>query len=151
VLTDPDRCVGAPGGRKLLRFDTLVVNTGTADLVVGPPSASDPRFEASPCHGGRLQLASFTAYALHPRGAPAVVASGHKESFCLEDSTPFGSTAPARYTCTNQGISAGWGDLYGHDLDCQWVDVTDVPPGEYDLAVTVDPDGVLAESNPANN
>ena len=44
------------------------------------------------------------------------------------------------YDCSNQGIQAGWSDLYGNSLDCQWLDVTDVPPGDYFLAALTDLD-----------
>jgi hypothetical protein len=36
-------------------------------------------------------------------------------------------------------------------LDCQWVDVTNVPAGNYFLEITVNPDQILLESNYGNN
>src|SRR5215831_6695703 len=48
-----EACIGAPGTRRLLHFATVVTNSGTADLVLGPvPAAgvSDGIYQWSPCH-----------------------------------------------------------------------------------------------------
>ncbi len=52
---------------------------------------------------------------------------------------------------TNQGISVGWADVYLWNIDCQFLDVTDAPPGRHVLEVEVNPDRLLPESNYRNN
>jgi hypothetical protein len=81
---------------------------------------------------------------------------GHKQAFCLEDFEPVSANAgPAKFTCAYQGISVGWSDTYGSYLDCQWIDVTGVFPGQYRLRVTINggPSGphVFQESNYTDN
>ena len=50
-----------------------------------------------------------------------------------------------------QGISAGWADTYVSSLDCQWVDVTDLPSGAYTLTLTVDPLDQFPEADETND
>lgn len=51
----------------------------------------------------------------------------------------------------HMGISPGWGDLYAETLALQWVDISNVPPGQYRLSSLMDPNGVIVESDEENN
>jgi hypothetical protein len=154
----PDDCalvegaVPAPGLRRLLTFDVMIVNFGTHDLIVGDPTHPVPPlepddFEFSPCHG-HFHLSGFTDYEL--RDGDRIVGAGHKQAFCLADWRKYGATPSSGYDCEFQGISAGWGDLYRRDLDGQWVDITGVPPGTYTLVVTVNGNRRFPETHGAD-
>lgn len=81
------------------------------------------------------------------------VAQGHKASFCLEDSECDTGTKQF-YNCTNkgnQGISVGCADNYKNNIDCQWIDITDVSNGEYTIRVNVNPTRNVPESDYSNN
>jgi hypothetical protein len=56
-----------------------------------------------------------------------------------------------RYDCEFQGLQVGYADLYPAELDCQWIDVTDLPPGDYTLHVLFNPENLLADDDPTNN
>jgi hypothetical protein len=107
-------------------------------------------FEYSPCHNHY----HFKAYAKFELldSVQQVVMTGRKQAFCVGDAEPMpGTTTPPFYNCDFMGISVGWSDIYGAGIECQWLDVTDIPPGSYVLRVTVNPDRVFAESNYDNN
>lgn len=155
-----DLCVGGPGPRALLRFSVLAVNQGTADLVLGVPPMIDPpnqgEFVYSACHM-HYHFTSFARYELRTRGTTTVIRPGQKRSFCVEDTQQVDPAVSVdkKYCCTStcgnlQGVQVGWGDLYPSTLPCQWIDVTDVPPGDYDLCVFLNTEGLLAE-DPAGN
>ncbi len=129
-------CITAPGWRRLLRFDTQTPNAGSRDLTMGVPSNHPDLFHWSECHGHY----HFDGYAYYDLldGSGAVVATGHKQAFCLLDWSPWAwADDDGSYTCGNQGISMGWEDVYGSYLDCQYIDVTDVVPGDYTLRIAV--------------
>ncbi len=131
------------GKRNLMRFDVATPNVGTADVILGDPQAHSDWFVYSPCHG-HFHLKNFSIYRL--RNSNGVVVSGHKQAFCLEDVANYWPGYPSHgYTCTNQGISVGWGDVYGRYLDCQWLDVTNVPSGKYVLEVVINRSRVINE------
>ncbi len=79
--------IGGTGYRRLLRFDTVLINGGDGDLLVGSPT--DPNnpyhsvFVFSPCHN-HYHIDGFSNYRLLNLNH-TVVALGHKQAFCLED------------------------------------------------------------------
>ena len=144
-------CLTAVGLRKLLRVDVGMANVGTSDLVIGSPDSRPGLFEYSPCHHHYHMKTMVKYRLLNLNFSP--VCKGRKQAFCLRDNYPYTSNAgPSKgYHCDFQGITAGWQDVYDKTLDCQYVDITGVPPGTYYLEVTLNPKQVFAESNYANN
>ncbi len=142
-----DGCIMEAGWRRVLRFATVTANTGTADLVLGNP-ADNPDFVYSECHD-HYHFDGYADYRLLADDGTEA-GSGHKQAFCLRDSERIDTTDPTverieLYSCTNQGIQRGWADDYGANLDCQWIDVTDVAAGDYTLSIRVNASRALEE------
>jgi lysyl oxidase len=141
--------VGGIGYRRILRFDTVVMNGGDADLVVG--DRSDPNnpyadwFEFAPCHG-HYHIRGFSVYELLTSDGDVVVA-GHKQGFCFEDSFKYDGGKSNGYNCGFQGITSGWGDWYYKQLTGQWIDITGVPEGDYIVRVTINEAGTFDEGS----
>jgi hypothetical protein len=139
--------VGGPGVRRLLRFDTVVMNSGDGDLVVGDRSDPDNPyaewFEFAPCHG-HFHIRDFSVYELLDQSGTLVVA-GHKQGFCMEDSLKYDGGKSNGYNCGFQGITSGWGDWYFKQLTGQWIDITGVPEGDYIVRVSINTAGTFDE------
>ncbi|KAM8838745.1 protein-lysine 6-oxidase-like [Synchiropus picturatus] len=135
--------------RVLLRFPQKVTNQGTADFLPVKPRY---QWDWHSCHQHYHSMDAFSNYDLLDANNGRKVADGHKASFCLED-TGCESGFRRRFACTShtQGLSPGCHDLYAANIDCQWIDITDVPPGNYILKVTVNPNHHVLESDFTNN
>ncbi len=139
--------VGGPGYRRLLRFDTVVLNRGDGDLVVG--DRSDPEnpyadwFYFAQCHG-HYHIRDFSVYQLFDLEGNEV-ARGQKQGFCFEDSFKYGSGKSGGYNCDYQGITSGWGDWYYKQLPGQWIDITGVPEGDYVVRISLNFAGTFDE------
>ena len=103
--------------------------------------------------GGGSNLVAFAGdwdYDMKGGTVPGIV--GLKQAFCWLDSQRVSGNLPAHYNCSNQGITAGWSDVYGRGLDCQWIDITGLAGGNYQLRVSVnDSHTIVTESNYDNN
>ncbi len=113
-------------------------------------------------------MASLVLRRVNRDGSTAgVVRRSAKEGFCLADDDEFwfgtwrsgprgfvgqpGCSLPGEFRTrppavgawVHMGISPGWGDVYTWDMPEQYVDVTDVPDGLYDVVSTANPDGAL--------
>jgi hypothetical protein len=132
-----DGCV-TPGSHKLLRFDFLSYNAGTADLVIGSPAARPDLFVWSAGHG-HYHLKDFNEFLLFD-AAGSLATVGYKQAFCaidIERIAPWASASGRFHNCnSDQGISAGWADVYSSFLACQFIVIDGVPNGDYTLQST---------------
>jgi hypothetical protein len=141
--------VGGPGWRRLLRFDTVILNSGDGDLVVGDRSDPDnpyaEYFYYAGCHG-HYHIRDFALYELiRTDGTGSVVVTGEKQGFCMEDSFKYDGDKSGGYDCSYQGITSGFGDWYYKQLPGQWIDITGVPEGDYIVRATINKTRIFDE------
>ena len=147
-----DGCI-TPGTHRVVRFDFLTYNKGDTDLVVGNPADHPDWFVMSASHG-HYHLIDFNEFRLFDSsGNP--IGTGAKQAFCLEDSERIDANArptPQFQSCnTNQGVSAGWADLYYKALPCQYIVIDGLPDGDYTLLSTTNAKRLFPESTYDDN
>ena len=153
-----ERCVGGPGWRRLLVFDSHDHNIGDQPIHIGEVDyfveglggelIDHNVYTLSECH----EHYHFQYYGNFSFGSGETERI-NKNGFCLEstDRLSNNESTPLHpdYTCDFQGVQAGWGDLYGSSLVCNWVDVTDVDttagPVTDLLTFSSNPDGFICE------
>jgi len=136
--------------RKLLRFTQKITNIGDADFIA-PTHPNEWQYHT--CTKEYHSMRVLTSYELlsQTRERARTVVSSHKASFCLED-TECANGRKRKYDCKNeQAISPGCSDIHDAKVDCQWIDLTDVPDGHYILKIEVNPGHLVAERSFANN
>ena len=141
-------CVGGLGAREVMLFNAASPNIGSADLVMGVPANHPELFQYSACHD-HYHFDEFARYEL--RAGDLVAAKGHKQAFCMLDTISWAwpNDFP-KFDCANQGISRGFSDWYEAGLPCQWIDISEVPAGDYTLRITLNqprPDTALPVLN----
>ncbi|CAF3803803.1 unnamed protein product [Adineta steineri] len=161
-----EQCVGGSGWRRLLTFSTTTPNFGTQDLRLGTVSyftdglpndaiTKHHIFEYSPCHKHFhfSHYGSFTFGNLKDQSN----LTNSKRGFCLQAvyrhaNAEWSPLNQDYYTCSLQGIPAGWRDTYQSGLRCQWIDVTSIDTSIQSytapLYSSLNPDGFLCEGTP---
>jgi hypothetical protein len=126
---------------------------------IGPVRAEDLLnvFKYDSCHDhfhySNYGNFSFTGLGTGELTGDGVVANAGKQAFCVESTSRYSNNefAPLThpYSCTFQGIQAGWVDEYRAGLDSQWVDITDIDIPEAgltaELGFSTNPDEFLCE------
>ncbi len=146
-------CLTGYGLRDIIRFDTKIENNGELDYFIGEPIANTEQFTYHNCHQ-HYHYDGYAEYLLFDEDANELPI-GFKNGFCVIDlGCEHGGTA--QYSCEYMGISAGCYDEYWAELECQWIDITDVPDGRYIFVTRINwdnaPDALgRKEKNMANN
>lgn len=145
-------CLSGLGEREVIRFTTVVQNIGEADYLLGNNDVNGVSFSYNNCHQ-HLHALGYAEYLLYA-GAGNPIPVGFKNGFCISDLQC--DNFDNKYTCEYMGISPGCADIYTSDLDCQWIDVTDIPDGAYTLVVRINWSRIpdirgFSESNYENN
>jgi hypothetical protein len=150
-----EACVTGVGRRRVVRFGTRIANIGNEDMVIGEPADGNPLWEYDPCHG-HYHFEDYANYDLINVASGATLPIGTKNGFCVLDLEMWDpdiavNGCGGRYDCGFQGISAGCADVYDAALQCQWIDITGIANGQYDLRVTTNPQQALSELDYDNN
>ncbi len=127
-------CLQGYGTRDIIRFTTHFKNIGEFDYYLGEETPDNDQFIFDDCHQ-HFHYENYAEYLLVDSSSN-IIPIGYKAGFCVVDLECSGG-GEAKYGCGNMGITAGCGDLYGSELDCQWIDITDVADGAYTMVVRV--------------
>lgn len=126
-------CLKGFGMREIIRFSTRFENIGELDYYIGEPSLDNDQFVFDACHN-HFHYENYAEYLLFDDQANRIPV-GFKSGFCVIDLNC--KDGGNKYGCANMGLSVGCFDEYGSELDCQWIDVTDVPDGDISFVARV--------------
>jgi hypothetical protein len=117
-------CVFQKGSRLLFRFDTNVINMGTADYIAPSPFDRPDLLIYAECHQ-HYHEDGFAFYYLTFPDNNTVALQSLKRSYCVVTSGVY-QTGPknpcsSNGTCDSQKLEPGNFDSYTSDLDCQWL------------------------------
>ena len=134
-------CALGAGLRAVMQIQVGVRNVGQRAIDLGHPWES-PYFNPSLCQQTNT-LYGFISAELRDANQQ-LVASGSLASNCVADRS-------AGYTCMAQGLAPNGAAASQPEGQCDYLDVTGLPAGDYQLRLTVNPGGEIPESNRNNN
>ncbi len=161
ALNEEPACVGGPGWRRLIEFDSIDHNVGGKPIDIGPVDYFNEGlggelidhnvYSLSACHNHF----HFLYYGDFGFGA-GIDEHVQKNGFCLESTGRLSnhelSPLHTEFNCENQGVSPGWVDLYAAGLTCNWIDVTRIDTAVATVTAPLsfhsNPDGFICEGEP---
>jgi hypothetical protein len=148
-----DGCITA-GTHRVMRFTFHSRNVGRAAVTLGSPPSNpntySPIFVWSAAHV-HWHIRNFNTLSLTNTSTGAVT-TGLKQGYCLMDNHQWASNPPPSvYTCSYQGVSQGWDDVYNFDLPCQFINMDSVGDGTYQFSAAMNVSHVVEESDYGNN
>ncbi len=143
-----DGCIAA-GTNRILAISYDVANRGKEDVYLGDPTRS-PWAIRLKC---RIDAYFWGMHRYILRdGKNVIVKMAEPVEHCFRDDIKDAANAgPQRFFCLFQGLQVGWAQSTIPELECHFLDVSDIPPGAYTLEILVDPWNRIAELNEANN
>jgi len=170
TVSSPDVADGCitPGVHRVMRFNFRSRNIGDADVVAGvapAPLCTPAQCSTNTCNKGGQRNGAFVWSDGHchwhvfefnkynvMNASQATVGTGFKQAFCLMDVTKVDPSAPpAKFNCSNQGVTNGWEDVYGSSLPCQFMNMDGIGNGKYRLVSTTNASRVISEARYDNN
>ncbi len=130
-------CLQGVGRRDIVRFTTRIENIGTQDYFIGDPQNQPGQFTYDNCHN-HFHYDGYAQYSLYDVWGQ-YIPIGYKNGFCVLD-LDCPNPQMSQFGCDNMGITAGCSDTYDAGIDCQWLDITDVPDGDYVFVAVVNVD-----------
>jgi len=147
-------CVWGVGLRKLLRFDIYTRNGGTADLFIGQPAhyagGENHFYKWHTCHN-HPHFLPWNLFRLVNADTGFVFNTTKSGSTVIDSGRRSGDNRRRKYIDSRQGLQTGWVDWYPSYLDCQWIDITGLQPGNWVLEIEVNPQRLILEENYDNN
>jgi hypothetical protein len=125
-------------------------------------SAGYMKYDVSPTHS-HWHFHPFERYELWKRGGTHALARDHKQGFCFGDRHPLPGAGPPAFIAgdcglfkpqllsVSEGSSVRYIDIYPPEFHGQWIDVTGIRDGVYDLVHRVNPMFALRERSYTND
>ena len=146
-------------------WQRVLTSTGEWVRLTKPPV----RYQTADGHN-HFHLMEIAAYSLWDEAGTTQVLPGEKVGFCMLDveSLPERHPHPGEQTyeasvvencranepeadSLRMGVTEGWRDVYEGSVTFQWIDVSDLSPGNYRLAAESDPYDIVVETDETNN
>lgn len=113
--------------------------TNSSSSQKAPIDQHPETYQYGVCHN-HYHIKDFVSYYITDlNGKNTVIV--RKQTYCVTDSFQVYESPSVNctgiYGCFNPGIQKGWGDEFDSSLDCQWIDITDSPSGNFHFIVTI--------------